>query len=391
MKRAVWALLAAAFALALPQVLWAQKSRDQAYVDAVLDGLVREGMLTLEKAQEIKADANEAAEIVADATKPKPKWTDTIKLSGYTQARWYYYPDDDDPNNEFEVRRARIKLGAQPTERTEMELQLDMGEGEVTVKDAWVQYDLNPEGSFRVRAGQQKVPFGFETPQSSGSRVPLERNWVSRRVVPGERDTGVTFYWTDPADAALYEDIKKTGFGEGDYGNLAIGFYNGQGIEDGAEVNNDKHLCVRLAKPFQFDSRVVEAGVSYYRGDYFSSSGTGAEFDEHLFGVHAYLPPDPIGVQTEWFKGETEGDDVDGFYVMGLYRPSAKGTAFVRYDEYNGPRKGKGAGNVYDRDRWSIGYAHMLDDKAEVTVEYDIQDTTDGNEDLFGVQLQIGY
>jgi len=391
MKRVVWALVATALTFTVPQALLAQTTRDQAYIDAVLDGLVRESVLTLEKAQEIKADASEAADIVAEATKPKPKWTDTTKFSGYTQARWMYYPDGDDPNNEFQVRRARIKLGAQPTPRTEVELQLDMGEGDVTIKDAWVQYDLNPEGDFRVRAGQQKVPFGFETPQSSGSRVPLERNWVSRRVVAGERDTGVTFYWTDPADTALYDEIKKASFGEGDYGNVAVGFYNGQGIEDGAEVNSSKHICVRLAKPFQVGSQVVEGGVSYYGGDYFSSAGSGAEFDEHLFGLHGYLPPDPFGFQAEWFKGETEGDDVDGFYAMALYRPCDEGTAFVRYDEYNGPRKGKGAGNVYDRDRWSVGYAHMLDEKAEVTVEYDFEDTPGGGEDMLGVQLQIGY
>ncbi len=157
MERAAWALLATAFALVLPHTASAAKSADRTYVDAVLDGLVREGVLTLGKAQEIKDAAAGAADIVEEATKPKPKWTDTMKLGGYTQARWYYYPGDDDPSNEFEVRRSRIKLGAQPTDRTEVELQLDMGEGDVTVKDAWVQYDLTPEGDWRVRAGHPRV------------------------------------------------------------------------------------------------------------------------------------------------------------------------------------------------------------------------------------------
>ena len=76
---------------------------------------------------------------------------------------------------------------------------------------------------------------------------------------------------------------------------------------------------------------------------------------------------------------------------MGLWRPTEQGVAFVRYDEYNGPRKGKGLGNVYDRDRWSVGYAHMLDEKTEVTAEYDFQDTPSGRDDTFGLQLQVSY
>jgi hypothetical protein len=392
MRRAAWALLAAVCVFGLSQSAPAQKTKEQAYVDAVLDGLVRQGVLTLEQAQEIKRDAQEAADTVATAAPPKPKWSDTIKLGGYTQVRWLYYPDADGKSNEFMVRRARIKLGAQPTPRSEVELQFDMGEGDVTVKDAWVQYDLTPEGDWGVRAGQQKIPFGFETPQSSGSRVPLERNWVSRRFVDGERDTGVTFYWTDPNDAALFEQVKKESWGEGDYGNVAVGAYNGQGIgPDAEEVNSGKHIAVRLAKPFQVDSTIVEGGVSYYGGRYHSAAGAGADFNEHLLGVYAYLPPTPVGLQAEWFNGETEGGDLDGWYAMGLWRPNDKGVAFVRHDEYNGPRKGQGFGNVYDRDRWGLGYAYMLDAKTEVTAEYDFQDTTSGSDDTFGLQLQVNY
>jgi hypothetical protein len=210
--------------------------------------------------------------------------------------------------------------------------------------------------------------------------------------VDGERDTGDTFFWTDPADAPLFEQIKKESFGEGDYGNVAVGFYNGQGIgAEAAEVNSNKHIAVRLAKPFQVGSRLVEGGVSYYGGKYHSTAGAGADFNEHLFGVHAYVPPKPFGLQAEWFNGETEGGDLDGWYAMGLWRPTDEGVAFVRYDEYEGPRKGKGLGNVYDRDRWSVGYAHMLDDKTEVTAEYDFQDTATGSDDTFGVQLQVSY
>ena len=127
------------------------KPADQTYVDAAIDGLVKAGVLTPDQARQIKEDAAAAAQAeAAEAKPPKPKWSDTIKLSGYTQARWLHYPDADGKSNEFLVRRARIKLGAQPTPRSEVELQLDLGEGDVTVKDAWVQYDLTARGDLRV-------------------------------------------------------------------------------------------------------------------------------------------------------------------------------------------------------------------------------------------------
>ncbi len=80
-----------------------------------------------------------------------------------------------------------------------------------------------------------------------------------------------------------------------------------------------------------------------------------------------------------------------GIAMTGLWRPNEDGLAFVRYDEYNGPRKGEGIGNVYDRDQWSIGYAHEVNSRTEVTVEYDIQSTASGDNDMLGVQIQTGY
>ncbi len=114
-------------------------------------------------------------------------------------------------------------------------------------------------------------------------------------------------------------------------------------------------------------------------------------FDEYLVGAHGFYAPHPLGIQAECYTGRTEGDDVDGFYVTGLWRPNEDGLAFVRYDEYNGPRKGEGIGNVYDRDQWSIGYAHEVNSRTEVTVEYDIQSTASGDNDMLGVQIQTGY
>jgi hypothetical protein len=388
-------MLLGAISLALctvvgPRPIAAQTAKDRAYVDAVLDGLVKAGVLTADQAAEIKTDAEAAAaEQAAAAEKPKKSWTDTVKVSGYTQVRWQHYPDGEDPDNEFLLRRARLKVTANPLDRIEGQFELAADEGEVDVTDAWLQYSLGEESEWRVRGGQQRIPFGFEVPQSTQLVIPLEISWVGRTMFPGSRDLGAVVYWTDSDDREVFEQAKKTDFGTGDYGNVAIGLFNGQGMSEG-EANDNKTVCVRVAKPFDLFDGYAEAGLSYWAGKYYSEAAA-QDVDDTLFGAHLYLAPNPVGLQAEYYNGETEGDDIDGFYVMGLWRPREDGVAFVRYDEYNGPRKGKGLGNVFDRERWSLGYAHMVNSNTKATIQYDFQDTATGSDDTLGLQWQMAY
>jgi hypothetical protein len=396
------ALPAAVVALALPQVLRADDlTPEEAYVNSVIDALVRKGLLTEQDADEIKSDATQAAEIVASGQKlPSRKWTDWLKIGGYVQSRWQYYPDaaHGDPDNELLVRRARTAFAFTPTPRTEVYIQPDFGEGSAEIRDAWAQYAVGSQMEGRFRFGQQKIPFGFETPQSSGTRLPLERNWLARREFPGERDTGVVFLYTHSEDRELFDNAKKHDWGTGDYGNIAIGFLNGQGLNTD-DANNGKHLILRYAKPFEVGKgRYAEVGTSYWTGTYYSDVAM-KDFSDRLWGIHGHLSPHPLGLQAEYYTGHTEGGDLDGWYAMGIWRACTDGTFFTRYDDYNGTRKGNGLDEhclpkPYDRHRTSIGYAHMLDSNTELTLEYDVERLDappGGSNDLFGLQLQVSY
>jgi len=382
-------MIVAAVSLLLTPGVPAQTGQDRAYVDAVLDGLVKAGVLTTDQAAQIKTDAEVAASQGAAPEKPKKSWTDTVKVSGYGQVRFQHYPNGEDPDSEFMLRRTRLKVTANPAERVEGQFELAADEGEVDITDAWLQYQLDEAGEWRVRGGQQRIPFGFEVPQSTQSVIPLEISWVGRTMFPGSRDLGAVVYWTDPDDRERFEQAKKTDFGTGDYGNVAIGVFNGQGMSED-EANDSKTVCLRLAKPFTIGDRYAEAGMSYWRGRYYSEAAA-QDVDDSLFGAHVYLPPRPVGLQAEYYTGETEGDDISGFYAMGLWRACEDGVAFVRYDEYDGPRKGRGVGNVFDRERWSVGYAHMVNSNTKATIQYDFQDTAAGSDDLLGMQLQMGF
>jgi hypothetical protein len=63
--------------VAIPQFASAQTSKDRAYVDAVLDGLVKAGVLKADQATQIKKDAEAAAAGAAAAEKPRKSWTRT--------------------------------------------------------------------------------------------------------------------------------------------------------------------------------------------------------------------------------------------------------------------------------------------------------------------------
>ncbi|MGQ9732420.1 MAG: porin, partial [Candidatus Zipacnadales bacterium] len=366
--------------------------KERAYIDSVIDSLTHLGVITEEQAQQIKADAAKAAEAAsAGQTIKKPAWHETVKINGYTQVRWMYYPDvaASEPNNEFLVRRSCVTVQANPDERSTAKVQIDVGEGEVVVKDAWLQYALGGEGEWRLRFGQQQVPFMYENLTSANQLISLERNLLARNATLGVRDTGLALMWTPKRDAELFSRLNSEE-GAGDYGTAAVGLWSGQGLNN-PESNDHKHLTLRYSKPFSFaGDRCAEVGASYLTGRYTSAIGS-QDFSEHLFGVHLYAPARPYGFLGELYTGQTEGDHVHGFSAMGLWRPTDEGLTFLRYDEYNGPRRGKGLGNIYNRDRWSVGYAHQLSRAMELTGEYDFIDTATGSEDTFGLQLQLSY
>lgn len=396
-------VLAGAQALAAP----APAGPDRVYIDGVLDAMVESGIITQDQADKLKARGQSAADSSAASKAAVPsakKWFDTMKVGGYAQGRYMYYLDDlstKDANgdshkigSEFLTRRARIAVEAKPSSTSKVYVQIDGGGGSVSIKDAWAEVSIKPDLAARIRVGQQKVPFGFEVPQSSSVRLPLERNWVTRRTILEERDTGITAFYTLPEDKALFEMGKSEFWAPGDYGNVSLSIFNGQAAgEEAMEVNDDKHVALRVCKPFEIESTggYAEVGASYYFGEYYSAKAE-AEFDENLLGIHAYLAPAPFGVQAEYFTGETEGHDLDGWYVMGMAKTNPGGTAFVRYDDFNGWRKGANA--AYDRHRLGVGYAYQLDSKTRLTLQWDQEDidtSAGGSADQIGMQLMVNY
>ena len=123
-----------------------------------------------------------------DAPRPK-KWYEKISIRGYTQIRYNTITTDDKRlnspydssignNKGFILRRARLILSGDINEWVSLYIQTEFaataGTGNnnfAQLRDLYADIFLMPSiesrKELRIRAGQSKVPYGFETLQSS--------------------------------------------------------------------------------------------------------------------------------------------------------------------------------------------------------------------------------
>ncbi len=135
------------------------------------------------------------------------------------------------------------------------------------IRDLYADIYFDKDKEFRVRAGQSKIPYGFENLQSSQNRLALDRADAINTCCKDERDIGLFFYYTPKEMRHLFRDLVKNNLkGSGDYGMVAFGVYNGQGANR-IELNKGTHLVARFTYPYVFENgQVVEASVQGYTG-----------------------------------------------------------------------------------------------------------------------------
>ena len=135
------------------------------------------------------------------------------------------------------------------------------------IRDLYADIYFDKDKEFRVRAGQSKIPYGFENMQSSQNRLALDRADAINTCCKDERDLGLFFYYTPKEMRHLFRDLVKNNLkGSGDYGMVGFGVYNGQGANR-AELNKGTHIVARFTYPYVFENgQVVEASVQGYTG-----------------------------------------------------------------------------------------------------------------------------
>lgn len=262
-------------------------------------------------------------------------WYDKLKIRGYTQIRYNGFPtfrsNDKLVNAQGDrsigggsgllIRRARVILFGDVHPQVSVYLQTDFASSidsqthVAIVRDWYADVFLNTDKTLRVRVGQSKVPYGFENLQSSQNRLPLDRGDPLNSAVKDERDLGVFVYWAPTHVRKLFKSLVDDGLkGSGDYGALALGFYNGQ-TANRFDNNNNFHAVARFTWPMQLGNQIIEAGVGGYMGKFRVSTATvdGVKYtttgqdndlmDRRVAGTFV-LYPKPLGFVAEYTVGE---------------------------------------------------------------------------------------
>lgn len=315
------------------------------------------------------------------APKPAKNWADTMRIRGYMQLRENVILDGDKniahpsdrsigDNKNLLIRRLRLIFSGDIGDRLSYYIQPDLasrtGDGTNSIaqlRDAYGDIYLTTDRVHRLRAGQSKIPFGFENLQSSQNRIALDRADAINSCCKDERDLGLFYYYTPKDQQDLFKYLVDSGLkGSGNYGTFAFGAYNGTGANRD-ENNNNMHLVTRFTYPVKLGSgQIVEAGIQALSGT-FKPSSTGTFYpadasrdglkDERI-GVHAIIYPQPFGLQAEWNWGRgpslndagtrIEEESLNGGYLQAMYRIEnffGHGvlTPFVKWQYFDGGQK----------------------------------------------------
>jgi hypothetical protein len=425
------------------------------------------------KQNEIKALEEHVVANREEKAKNDEKWFNKIQMRGYTQMRYNQPLSGDreqnskDPelkspgdgsikdNSGFSFRRVRLVFSGDINEYVSLYLQPDFGTSVkgsgvddsnnfAQLRDAYADLSFDKKHEYRIRAGQSKVPFGWENLQSSQNRLTLDRSDALNSAVPSERDLGLFAYWTPESTQKLWKNLSKKGLKtSGDYGVVGFGVYNGQGLNR-SETNDDLYYVAHATYPVELDflggfmkGQVIEVGADAMTGkfnvttaDITPFGGTKllrADIDKSLVGlkgkqgvreervgVHAVLFPQPFGLQSEWNwgegatlntegKGSIESQNLSGGYVMAMYkidkvlRSDDSIIPYVKWQTYDGAWKGANNAPRVSVDEVEAGVEWQLMKALEITAAYSTMDRTNtGNlgqasGDMIRTQLQWNY
>jgi phosphate-selective porin len=345
------------------------------------------------------------------APKPTP-WYDRFSMRGYTQIRYNdLFLDNPDFTcsacdrsiggvKDFSIRRSRLVFNALPMDQINIKFEIDLvntvgnSQNYLQMRELYGDIFLDKGKNAWVRVGLAKVPYGFENLQSSGVRLPFDRDDALNSAAPGERDLGVFFVWGSTKAHRTLRKMTDSSFkGEGDYGILSGGIYNGQGANR-AEANDNKHVALRLSYPFVLPAgQIVELSAQGYYGTYTLTADLrtpgvaapeGYDFDDRRVALSAVLVPRPIGLQAEWNWGDgprfdparnaTVNGTVDGGYVQATYRILLpKGRVlfpYARWQHSEGGKKNELDARYYEVDEFEVGAEFLVIRAVELTAAY---------------------
>lgn len=296
--------------------------------DALLDLLVKKGVLTENEATAVAAELKEEQPVFVKA---KGKAVKEIKLTGRLHAQYDNISNDvgESSQNGFYFRR--IYLGAETKFANNWNAALIANFGgeddSAAIDKAVIGWQYDPMAEFEV--GYTKVPFGYYETTSSSKIKTVERSIANRYFAEGD---GLAF------------NARHTGaFVEGD---LGAGFAYAGAVVSNTPGNDRKDRLrgdengLAFYGRFEWESEKTDAGQFLVGLDLGHKDGgstiAGGEGDLFAYGIHANyalggfnLSGEILGTTVEDVAGEDE--DVFGFTVVPSYKINDKWELVAAY------------------------------------------------------------
>jgi hypothetical protein len=310
------------------------------------DLLLENKQITIDQWVQLKAEEEKREAKVMEQNRGvgdvpvRERWYEKISVRGYTQLRYNFGQNNDlltSPgdrsivkNNELFMRRTRLIVSGQPHDRLFVYLQAEFAglvnnqENTSVLRDAYADIFLTESKEWRLRPGLSKIPFGFETVQSSQNRLAFDRNDATFNSVPNERNYSLFLYYTPTVVRERFRRLVESGLkGSGDYGMLGIGVFNGQAI-DQQDANKNKHVIFHSAYPYEFSNgQIVQVGMDAYTGQVVVSTSpvqptnpsltngqpvspqvtNGGNYLDERVTWNLIVFPQPFGIQAEYLIG----------------------------------------------------------------------------------------
>ncbi len=352
-----------------------------------------------------------------DTVKHDIKILKNVKLTGFVQFR-YEYEDTSksagsnfvtgtpNPNdNNFYVRRGRVKFTYQPSTSSDYVFQFDGAKNTFVVKDAFMDlYHKFGKQKFTLTAGQFNIPFGYEIEEADPKNDFVERSFAEGKLFNGERDRGVnltynapkyiqinmgllqgygiqdnTFTWFDPTKNKDFVGRIKANLGK-----LNVGFstYFGHTFVPGSPAAAEVTTWTDANGNGVPDSGEVKTTAA-------KAATSGVEYEKNRAGMDAQLElkliPD-LGstiVKGEFYGARDKNLTEQGWYVRLSQALGKQFAAAIRYDFWdpntNDTTSDRGAGKFAPVGTYGFVAWYAFDANSRLSLEYDIPQLMKGS------------
>jgi phosphate-selective porin len=294
--------------------------------DALLDLLVKKGVLTQTEATEVAAELKEENKGVTFSAKGK----ETVKLR--FNGRMHYQYDglgakengaDLPSTNHFYFRR--VRLGAQATHENGLfaKTVVDFAENDLSIDEAFAGYEYSD--ALTAIFGYKKVPFGFDETISSSKIKTIERAAANR------------FFADDIDFAGRHSGL----FAQGDLGSgfsysaALVNSAQGEGSKLMGATNASNDLAYYGRLQWKNDGLTIGVDGGHQSNNYMADEeNLTAPFDVTAFTGYVNYKFEGLDLLGEYFSGDLGNQgDVDGYALRAAYK-IGKFEPVVRYSYF---------------------------------------------------------